>query len=62
MSARFAPKVWPVEVERTDRAIYWKSADGTFFATSTSVILPPPVQSGGYFNLDALKQLKGERA
>lgn len=53
-------KDWPVEIERTDRAIYWKSEDGTFFATKTSVILPPRMSSGGYYNLDALKRLKGD--
>lgn len=60
MTAHAVPKEWPVEVERTERAIYWQSADGTYFATSLSVILPPPVQSGGYFDLQALKKLKGD--
>jgi hypothetical protein len=53
---------YPVEVERTRRAAYWQSADGTFFATSPSVVLPPPVQSGGYYRLDGLKKLKGDAA
>ena len=51
---------YPTEIERTQRAVYWQSADGTFFATSPSVILPPPVQSGGYHRLDGLKMLKGD--
>lgn len=62
MSTHPTPREWPVEVERTSRAIYWRSADGTYFATSTSVILPPPVQSGGYNDLAALKKLKGDAA
>lgn len=60
MTARAVPATWPVEIERTRRAIYWQSEDGTYFATSLSVILPPPVQSGGYYNLEALKRLKGD--
>lgn len=53
-------KDWPVEIERTTRAIYWRSEDGTFFATSLTTILPPPVRSGGYYSLTALKRLKGD--
>jgi len=56
------PREWPVEVERTPRAIYWRSADGTYFSTSTSVILPPPIQSGGYTDLATLKQFNGDHA
>lgn len=57
---RYVPNTWPVEIERTNRAVYWQSEDGTFFATKPTVILPPPVNQGGYYNLDALKRLKGD--
>lgn len=51
---------WPREIERSENYAYWQLEDGTFLCTAFSVILPPPVQSGGYYNLDALKRLKGD--
>ena len=51
---------YPVEIERTARATYWRTADGTFIATSPTTILPPPANGGGYYQLAALKRLKGD--
>lgn len=51
---------YPVEVDRTSKAVYWKLPNGTFVATSLTVILPPKIDSGGYYSLDSLKRLKGD--
>lgn len=51
---------YPVEVERTQRAIYWRLPNGSYVATSTTTILPPKITSGGYNRLDSLKKLKGD--
>jgi hypothetical protein len=53
-------QTWPKEIERTRRATYWELPDGTFFATKPTVVLPPPIQTGGYPILKSLKKLKGD--
>lgn len=60
MTRHHTPKSWPVQVEQTANYTYWQAQDGTYMATSNATILPPPVSSGGYYDLDALKRLKGD--
>jgi hypothetical protein len=49
----------PREIERTAREVYWRFQDGTFYAAPPSN-QPPPITGGGYYNLQALKRLKGD--
>lgn len=62
MGERMTESKWKF-VEKTKVYTYWSQEDGTGrkYYTVTTTGNPPKNSEGGYYNLDALKQMKGDR-